>query len=362
MKFWLTGLFCVVALGTAAFAETRVEVKSPAARLLARADASADVVGQAKTGDILFVQESSGDWLAVSAPETVEVWISKDFVERNKVAANSVQVRSGPGIRHDLMGVLNRGTRVMPLGEQGDWARISAPSTLRVWVSRHDVKDVADVTAPIRKVEAPTVAPSQPGKPVESKPAPVAATPAPQKSVAPALAPAAHAPATVIPADIKPSRPISPAPARAVQAPAATPPPAVAQAPRERVQATSPQVAPSGSAPAARPAAKEPRGRPSLRQDWVDELDLVPLPDQGQAIRVQGELRNAPLCGYAPYRLIRRNDKGVGAVTLCNVKGDSTALRSLIGQQVVIRGYKYWVRASELPVVVVGDITPTTAR
>jgi hypothetical protein len=396
---------------SAAFADFRVQLVRDAP-LLARADASAQSAGSSRAGDILFAKALTGGFYAVSAPEGACVWLSRDLVENNKIAARSALVRTGPGIACERVGELPRGTRVMALAEDGDWCQIAAPSTLTVYVDASAAVQLspggdggfADVTAPTGLPAAPaapappappaptgTISPTVPGAPIPSadtpkpgpppppaavpesqaKPAPAPVAPAPAAAPAPAPAPAAPAAAPVStyghvrrPMAQQPLRrpdgsPMPSAPAARPQQPvrpAVTPaaPPTIVHSPVSgnppMVSASRPGIAPvAPSTSAARPAPL-----PPLRRELLADLSLSGDGDQGRAVRIRGQLRTDPLRGYAPYRLLRRSEKSVDVV--CSVKGDSAELRGLVGRNVVIRGYRYHVTQSSLPVIVVGDI------
>jgi len=94
-------------------------------------------------------------------------------------------------------------------------------------------------------------------------------------------------------------------------------------------------------------------------QAYVDDLDLADLPNQGKAVQVEGELRNAPFMAGSPsrYRLQARNEDGILEM-VCHIHGDSAELRQYVGQAVSIRGREYWVEDSDMPVVVAGQIVP----
>ena len=101
----------------------------------------------------------------------------------------------------------------------------------------------------------------------------------------------------------------------------------------------------------------------SVEQALVDDLDLdEDIPDQGKAVQVEGELRNAPFMAASPsrYRLQETNDGVLEMV--CHVHGDSEILRDYVGKGVAIRGREYWVEESDMPVVVVGQIAPLAAN
>ena len=78
-------------------------------------------------GEILFVSRMEGDWAALSPPDRIGLWLNKDFVEGNRVVARSIQLRAGPGIQYDVVGSLERGAPVMPRGEEGEWCQIGRP-------------------------------------------------------------------------------------------------------------------------------------------------------------------------------------------------------------------------------------------
>jgi len=89
-------------------------------------------------------------------------------------------------------------------------------------------------------------------------------------------------------------------------------------------------------------------------------LDLdEDVPNQGRAVQVEGELRNAPFTPGSPtrFRLLFHDSAGRLRVR-CLVHGDSEILRQYVGQPITIRGRAYWVELSTLPVVVAGQVVP----
>ena len=412
-------LALLAALAADASAETRMQVSAGSTSIRTQPAADAPAVGRATSGEILFVARFEGDWAAVSPPDRIDLWLNKDFIEGNRVVAKSIQLRAGPGVQYPVVGVLERGSPVMPRGEDGDWCRIAAPSAAVLWVKKSDLSDVRAASAPIQQV-APVPEPAQPA------PAPVVAAPPPASKPEPAPQPepgahpvdvavAAPAPAPPPPPApqpvprIAPSKPhaaapsavsaATPAPPAAPHAAAAVPPPkpapvatarpaaaprpptapvlhpatalpaqtqptaiAAKPAPAKRVpaQVAAAQVAPSApKAPAA--AAKPDSRRTEVEVDpgLVDDLDLEDLPNQGKTVQVEGELRNAPFMAGSPsrYRLQARDEDGVLEM-ICHVHGDSAQLRPFVGQTIAIHGREYWVEDSDMPVVVVGQVEP----
>ena len=181
-NFFLT-LALLAACALSAAAQTRMQVSS-STPIRARADASAPVLGTANPGEILFVSSSSGAFSAIEPPDRIGLWLNKDFVEGNRVVAKSVQLRTGPGLEHDIAGSLSRGAAILKISEQGDWLQVSPPSSSSVYVLSSALQPVPVVTEPIRDVE--------------TVPDPVTEAPAEQ----PAAASAVTAPPPPPPADL----------------------------------------------------------------------------------------------------------------------------------------------------------------
>ncbi|NCA81866.1 MAG: SH3 domain-containing protein, partial [Opitutae bacterium] len=146
------GLALLALAASSASAETRMQVAAPAASVYTQPSAAAQRIGQASSGEILFVARFDGEWAAISPPDRLSVWLNKDFIEGNRVIAKSIQVRSGPGVQFDVVGVLERGAPVMPRGEEGDWTQIAPPSSVTLWVKKSDLSEVRAHTTPIREV------------------------------------------------------------------------------------------------------------------------------------------------------------------------------------------------------------------
>lgn len=418
MKIFVYGSLGLAVLWTAmtsAQADTRMKVVASSTPIYAQANAGAQRVGAATAGEILFVTRTEGDWAAISAPDRLSLWLNKDFIDGNRVVAKSIQVRSGPGIEYSVVGTLERGALVMPRGEDGEWRKIAAPSSATLWVKKSDLTEVRAQSSPIGDVAtvpepkpappppqpapAPSVPPAPEPPPVPAHTVEVAHAPAPSPSPAtPAPAPAVKvAPSTpgAHPAPAAPSKPApapqpthaapQPKPATPAHAPAPTAPvlrpatslpaptPAPAPAPSRPAPGSVPTVRPTPPRPA--PAAttkvvpapasvvtaqRSPAVGVEVNPEFVDELDLdEDVPNQGRAVQVEGELRNAPFTPGSPtrFRLLFHDSAGRLRVR-CLVHGDSEILRQYVGQPITIRGRAYWVELSTLPVVVAGQVVP----
>ena len=414
------GLLLLALAASAARAETRMQVSAPSTPIFVQASATSRQIGAAQAGEILFVARTENGWAAVAPPGHIDLWLNKDFIEGNRVIAKSIQVRSGPGIQYEVVGTLERGAPVMPRGEEGDWCKIEPPSSMVVWVKTADLAEIKPQTTPIREVAtvaAPAPAPVAPPPPAVSPapepiaapvPAPPAPAPEPIAKIAPSSPGAtppppaprpAPAPVSAVAAPATPSQPPPPAVAAPAAEPAKPAAPKPAPKPKPAPVPAAPTLRPATSLPApavsaapvaaqpapavapAKPAAQRKPAMPAVTkaipatagtiaaqkprevgvevdQALVDELDLTDEPGQGKPVQLEGELRNAPFMAASPsrYRLQETNDGVLEMV--CHVHGDSQALRPYIGKGVSIRGREYWVEASDMPVVVVGQIVP----
>lgn len=393
--------------GAPVHAQTRMQAAT-ATPLHTQPSAGSQQVGLATVGEILFVSRLEGDWAAIAPPDRFDLWLNQDFIEGNRVIAKSIQVRSGPGVQYDVVGMLERGAPVMPRGEDGDWRKIAPPSSATLWVRQKDLIEVRAATAPIQEVApVPESAPAPIQAPTPT-PAPVVATVEPTPASAP-TPPATPPPApTAKPVQIAASKPAaakSATPAASRTAPKTASPPA-APAPKPVQTALAPAAgstpaAPRATTPVLRPATALPASKPTTRPTatrpattvrraptpvpaaavpapasavaaqkaktvdvevapaLVEDLDLADLPNQGQPVQIEGQLRNAPFMAGSPsrYRLLSKSEDGVLEMT-CHVHGDSAELRLYVGQEVSIRGREYWVEDSDMPVVVVGQIVP----
>lgn len=292
-------LLCmVVAAGLVACgarAET-VRVVGQRVNLRARADLKAEVVGQVADGEQLEARSIREDWVEVVPPESVDLWVHKDFVQGGKVAATELKVRAGPGINYTVVANLPRGAAITVRGEFTDWLKIAPPPAASLWVSRGYVE--------------PAVAPKPP--------------PPPPPEAGP-LGPAA-------PSSIPPPPPVLPSASR--------PPPAASAGAVVSQRVVSVQT---GREPVVRPP---PAG-----------LDLIPFDGQGRAVQQDGILKRARqlLRGPARFRLVAVGDP---LVTLCYVHGNDSQLQSFEGRRLLIRGREYWVRGVQYPVVAPDQIIP----
>ena len=84
----------------------------------------------------------------------------------------------------------------------------------------------------------------------------------------------------------------------------------------------------------------------------LEARKLVYTEEQGKPVEYPGVLRPAGFVWRRPsrFRLVRYTDVG-NPVTVCFVLGNEGQLKSVIGEQIVLFGRKYWVQGVREPVV-----------
>jgi len=148
-------LIALIVLTGAVHAQDAVKVKVTGDRVSLRAapDTNAVLLGRAMPGDELVLKENANpEWAGVLPPETVDFWVSREFVSSNTVLPELLNIRSGPSLSHNITGSAQKGDILTVRGEAGGWLRIAPTSNTVVWISRKFVEAPAPVV--IEPVEA----------------------------------------------------------------------------------------------------------------------------------------------------------------------------------------------------------------
>ena len=132
---------------SAAAAEYAVQVTGSRVNLRAKPTTSVETVGQVEYGDLLFAKSLGVDWVELVPPESTAIWVSRDYVNDGVVSADTLNLRSGPGVNYSVVGELQRGSGVEVGEEFGEWLRIAPPQEASVWISRQFIKDVTPLAS-----------------------------------------------------------------------------------------------------------------------------------------------------------------------------------------------------------------------
>lgn len=130
-----------------AAAEYAVQVTGSRVNLRAKPTTSVETVGQVEYGDLLFAKSLGTDWVELVPPESVAIWVSRDFIRDGVVTADTLNLRSGPGVNYSVVGELVRNSTVEVGEEFGEWLRIAPPQQASVWISRDYVKEVTPLAS-----------------------------------------------------------------------------------------------------------------------------------------------------------------------------------------------------------------------
>ncbi len=148
-------------------------------------------------------------WAKILLPAGATVWAHSSYLSNNVVAANALNLRSGPGENYSILGRVSRGTEVKTVSTKESWTQIEAPAGAYGFVASQYLKQEAPpiiAAAPPMPAETPAVPviPEAPATQQSVTDAPVVA-PAPGDVPVPASAPASTNVAAVTPPAVEPA-------------------------------------------------------------------------------------------------------------------------------------------------------------
>jgi hypothetical protein len=175
-----------VASAPAAPTETWLRVVRDDVNVRSRPDVnSVPVVRVARNTSLRAVGLDPYGWYRVVPPEGVFSLVAAEYVDRRgpeagvvSTRATGLRVRVGSLVREvdplrsEVQMVLERGTPVRIVGEQGSWLKIEPPAGVYLWVSREQVEPVDEAAA--ARLPRPSLA----SRPAMAESAPVASRPA----------------------------------------------------------------------------------------------------------------------------------------------------------------------------------------
>jgi uncharacterized protein YraI len=147
MKKNIAGLVLFLLLAAAAEEQQTGTVVVTGDRVSLRAGPSITEVllGRAMSGDTLTLKDNSNpEWVGVIPPETIDLWVHRDYVQDDAVLPEKLNIRSGPSFNHSVVGTLTKGQTVIFRGGISDWLRIAPTADATIWISR----TYADVKLP----------------------------------------------------------------------------------------------------------------------------------------------------------------------------------------------------------------------
>ena len=182
MRFVLSVLFCCVQV----FAQSsnkvvKVRVSGDRVSLRARPSVDSELLDRAMRGEEFVLKGRTNDWVAIQAPDTIDCWVSGEYLVDGVVRPKKLNVRSGPSLNYSVIAVLHKGDKLSPRGEFNGWIKVAPPEGSQVWISEKYV-DIVEPVKPKPKVEkapvveekvvkkAPPIPPAPPLTEAEKKP------------------------------------------------------------------------------------------------------------------------------------------------------------------------------------------------
>lgn len=124
-----------------------------------RPSAKSDAILQLRRGDEVAVIEKGEEWTAIRPPENSSLYVSSPLIADGKLKS-AANLRSGPGVNFQSLGILPKGTAVTVLADKNSWSRIGVPAVeLKCYVASRYVKVEEVKAAEVKKPEAPVSKP-----------------------------------------------------------------------------------------------------------------------------------------------------------------------------------------------------------
>jgi len=131
----------------------KVRVTGDRVSLRASPDLEGYLLDRVMRGEELVSLGETNGWVAVQAPETLDFWVSGEFVRNGVVQPDKLNVRAGPNLNYPVVAILNAGETLSLRGEFNTWLKIVPPPSSRVWISE-DYVEFIQPPAPEPVVEA----------------------------------------------------------------------------------------------------------------------------------------------------------------------------------------------------------------
>lgn len=165
-KIWLSAIAATFALSV--MAEEGV-VSAATLNLRLKPDVKTEVVGKAQKGDKLEIIKQEGEFYAVKAPESVNVYVSGVYLKDGKTTAE-VTMRTADTDKSGELGKLpaNTPVKVIKLDNSG-WVKITPPETVVVYAASQFVSKGGEVKTDAKPAEKAAEVKTVEVKPADAK-------------------------------------------------------------------------------------------------------------------------------------------------------------------------------------------------
>lgn len=158
-------LILAMIFSTAVFAADVPKAKLPQGTVTAgvlnvrvRPSSKSDAILQLKRGDTVVIVEKNDEWTAIRPPENSSLYISSPLIADGKLISAS-NLRSGPGVNFQSLGVLPKGTPVTVIEDKNSWSRIEVPNVdIKCYVATRYIKiEAVENTAEKKPEKTPAI-------------------------------------------------------------------------------------------------------------------------------------------------------------------------------------------------------------
>ena len=152
-KTALTEATATLGAGPAEVAVSHVNIRG-------QAGLKGEVIAHLQKGDAVNVlsqitldkhkADEPAQWAKISLPTNVAVWVSSKYVDvTNKtVLPKKLNMRGGPGDNYSVLGMVEKGTALNITGTKGEWTKIDAPASSYAFVAAMYLKQEATGNVP----------------------------------------------------------------------------------------------------------------------------------------------------------------------------------------------------------------------
>lgn len=109
-----------------------------------------------QAGDEVVVVDKSYSWYKIELPLKAKSYVAQDYVlmardDQGIITANRLNIRSGPGPRHNVIGQLNEGDEVVVMDKEDGWLRIRPVPKTYGWIAEEYVNFQSKDVDPYRR-------------------------------------------------------------------------------------------------------------------------------------------------------------------------------------------------------------------
>ena len=109
--------------------------------------------------------DEPAQWAKISVPTNVSVWVNSKFIDATAktVTPKKLNLRAGPGENYSVLGVVEKGTVITEAGAKGDWTKIEPPANTYAFIAAMYLKQESSGNVPVNpppSTETPTPTPT----------------------------------------------------------------------------------------------------------------------------------------------------------------------------------------------------------